>query len=509
MIVLMTILITIAILLYVSSYNIITRSITLFYYRYFSNKEVHHSITDYWAYEYGITIIGTTCCCFECLRNRTNSIISREIIKDYMIYLSEGNGNIFEKRIWNLCSKRFTSSIHQLNHDKGVNDNILPFWVEVLIDLYNNTYIRMIVFISIVYIIIVMTSHLWIGFIGIYNITTTTINNNTDMIVMYNKDDSILRYTGMVYNKELDLYLLECSSIIKDTIKSNGLIGLIDDPYYCITKTRNIWNIHQKPYENIDYDILIAYKNRVHPVVDKNDIYYTDYENKIYYTYNIIDKNDRIVKPNFIERELLLDELDLLRTKHNLSCICPVFLGIVDNVTFLYNTDSKSWIIMNKPYIYSNNILSNKIESSLVYEKIMINTTDNSKTNNVLYNNYMNFISKILDKNIINRHYAKYTIRYSEIMVNKEFIINNHDDITRIRYKKLKAYNKILIDHDVLDKCIKTEDPLERTIIFDTHILNKDNKDKYIKSNTIEMVISDENAICFNFCNNANGLYLN
>jgi hypothetical protein len=58
-----------------------------------------------------------------------------------------------------------------------------------------------------------------------------------------------------------------------------------------------------------------------------------------------------VVGDNLIKETHLVRTLTRLREKEGERCICPSFLGIYDNMSFIYYHDTKEWIIMNEPVI--------------------------------------------------------------------------------------------------------------------------------------------------------------
>ena len=95
---------------------------------------------------------------------------------------------------------------------------------------------------------------------------------------------------------------------------------------------------------------------------------------------------------------------DLVRqfASHNHTCICPVLMGIAENITFI-ESERGEWLVMYQPFVYRNNTMSNKIESSLLYRK-----------ESPFYENYRQFVSKMgFPQSLI--HYETMYIEYTEI----------------------------------------------------------------------------------------------
>ncbi len=53
-------------------------------------------------------------------------------------------------------------------------------------------------------------------------------------------------------------------------------------------------------------------------------------------------------------------------------CICPLFLNIVNNVSFLYETTTDTWTVMTNPIIYRNNSFAELVASVITYSPLSL-----------------------------------------------------------------------------------------------------------------------------------------
>lgn len=96
---------------------------------------------------------------------------------------------------------------------------------------------------------------------------------------------------------------------------------------------------------------------------------------------------------------------DLVRqfSSHNHTCICPVLMGIAENITFIESVGGGEWLVMYQPFVYRNSTLSYRIESSLIY-----------RSESPFYENYRQFMFKTgLPQSLI--HHETMYVEYTEI----------------------------------------------------------------------------------------------
>jgi hypothetical protein len=82
--------------------------------------------------------------------------------------------------------------------------------------------------------------------------------------------------------------------------------------------------------------------------------YFIDEYEDIYFVKQGQKRDDNqhvVVGDNLIKETHLVRTLTRLREKEGERCICPSFLGIYDNMSFIYYHDTTEWIIMNEPVI--------------------------------------------------------------------------------------------------------------------------------------------------------------
>lgn len=118
-----------------------------------------------------------------------------------------------------------------------------------------------------------------------------------------------------------------------------------------------------------------------------------------YLSYRMIDGSLKWLRPSEL--------LHYLGSHENTTCVCPILMGIAENITFLNyryrESDKKEWLVMHRPFIYRNNTLSNLIESTVVYQ-----------ATSPLYENYLNFISHTA-MNPRQIHYETLYVEYTEL----------------------------------------------------------------------------------------------
>ena len=216
----------------------------------------------------------------------------------------------------------------------------------------------------------------------------------------------------------------------------------------CTIMPNQVW--HQVDH-HIDYWRHLSLKgssSREHPYQ------YRDVYSGYYYTvYRTIDHSYRWLRQSDIIR--------VLQQNINNTCVCPIFMGIRENITFFAyddGSDTRQWLIMHRPFVYRNNTMGNKIESTLLYH-----------THSPLYLNYNNFMystaSVMSPKQI---HYETMYVEYTEVIYD-EGICNTSSSLDRIVF-------------DIVTDNVTTQ---QRRI-----------------------TLTKDDAICFHFCDTTNRLVL-
>ena len=260
---------------------------------------------------------------------------------------------------------------------------------------------------------------------------------------------------------------------------------------YCVTRRHTLW-LTDTFDEAIDYtqwhrtsaDATLPLSTRHH---------FKDTEQTLYHTYRMIktsssssSSSSSQSQTGFVPHHTLLHWLESLRVHQKLDCICPVFLGLCDNVTFLYDTAEARWIIMREPYVTRNESRVPLIESTLVYDA-------HFSWRNPLYNNYRRFTSQIMHEQAKQRHYASYEVSFREDapVVDAKPV----DDDATLQYR---LYDTLLLQHDTVKKGLTAEDTRERTILMTMHMPGIGAHPRQRR------VLSQQSAICFHFCDTAN-----
>ena len=168
-----------------------------------------------------------------------------------------------------------------------------------------------------------------------------------------------------------------------------------------------------------------------------------------------------------------------------LACICPVFLGIVDNVTFLYDTRYAQWLVMHQPVIVRNETRGPQIKSTLLYEQARFSV-------NPLYRNYRRYIDQTLRGESTLRHYASYEVAYDGG--------DDKDGVNEMPFE-YKLYETRLRDYDTAT-ATAVGDEQERSVL-----MSMSTPPRRRRRTTI--LLDGEQAICFNFCQHANKQFVN
>jgi hypothetical protein len=289
-------------------------------------------------------------------------------------------------------------------------------------------------------------------------------------------------------------------------------VSPLPEDTYCITQYSNIWTIPKTLH--FDYETTI--EKEVREATADNNIFFIDDEGNPYHLWNVLTptssfiedveednlldaknkktsnvgdfyhygekkKNTKTTKKNVKQISLthpppvMVSERELINLlqfidPHGKTCICPILIGLVANVTFLYRKDQQTWNILHSPYIYRNNTLSEEFETSVTYEK-----------ESLLYKNYKNYHKVHNEGHSI--HYSVFNVEYSS------FASIHHDENSESHSTG-----------NVFKKMVRTLSNHHQNKLF--YIPLQQEEQTTITRQRI--TLSEDDAICFIYCNNGN-----
>lgn len=183
-----------------------------------------------------------------------------------------------------------------------------------------------------------------------------------------------------------------------------------------------IITVNQRGYQfdsRIDYYRYLPLKEK-----DERALYYSQdlVAGDNYLSYRMIDGSLKWLR----QSELLY----YLSLHQNTTCVCPILMGIAENITFLNyryrESDKEEWIIMYRPFIYRNNTLSNLIESTVLYQ-----------SSSSLYENYLNFVSNTA-MNPRQIHYETIYVEYTELSLPVSKSDSKHEESLICRIEEVR-----------------------------------------------------------------------
>ena len=246
---------------------------------------------------------------------------------------------------------------------------------------------------------------------------------------------------------------------------------------YCFLFDNEITLVNAILYDNQSMDDNITYnkKKETHmlSLIDKNGHFYNQYNILNNYSINksIISYGDIIT---------LLAKLGELEPQTSDSiCICPSFINIIDNITFFFDQYENKWIIMYFPFIYRNNILSDNVLSTIIFDNKSI-FYNKSKNINHAYNITNKFI-----------HPYSFVVEYLSLVNNDDKILNNLSEMNI----------KITDFYSVNRTGIKKYNILYKTVLLDNIGALSHSKPIH---NRKRIQFTGNDAICFIYCNTLN-----
>lgn len=242
----------------------------------------------------------------------TGNLSLRQRVVEYIASLEEGRGHRVSQFLW----KRVPEYYRRINRENAQSD-ALPEWLERAITTFYNKQVRLFTMWFLILLVLVFTSHLWLPYTGFSN-------ESPEM--------SLQRLTN---------YSIESCHVANHSVP---YCFLVDDRAY---SPEPILDEHQA----VIYGLALR-----HPTLLAKDI---GVENGWLKRY--INLNTQLVP--------LLEQLYRDEIKRDYPCLCPHFLNIGSNVTFIYDESEARWWILLNPVIHRNNTFAELISSSVSYSK--------------------------------------------------------------------------------------------------------------------------------------------
>ena len=429
-------LVVVAILLYILRYNWIAVRLRRRRRRMLQPLEDEDDQLAYWQSQ-GIRFITDPvdgihplqCSCDDC---RVDNPFTSEKLKEYIGELAtrRGDQSALEQTLFD-ASNSDGLATHLLAHG-NVTIQSQSYAIHFIVSLYNNRYIRALSILAIAYLVGLFTLHLWLPMVAGNGKGGPTLPSQVfdNCYIIAHRDNRTLTES------------------------------------YCSTQSRHLW--HTVDYR-LTYQQLPGTRGVVGDVAPPL-FHFIDAQQQHQYQLCQTVWGTRLVNRHRIDAEL--ERLRVLEAHGD--CICPVFLGFLQNMTFLYDRVQERWVWMMRPHVYRNNTLSKFTETTVLYEK------------NQLYYNYNAFVSFIMHNEMLLEHYETIHVDYIE----EEAVSRILDD-----YSLLKSHHRALAHNDVFEKSIHIDDPLERTIPFKIQRLQWRHK---------QVVLSGDASICYHFCEHTN-----
>jgi hypothetical protein len=204
---------------------------------------------------------------------------------------------------------------------------------------------------------------------------------------------------------------------------------------------------------------------------EEERFYYVDQFEEIYFRLNTVRRqligegeDYEIINGHSIVKEKSLKRtLKRLYEKEGERCICPGFLGIRDNISFLYYHEKSDWIILNNP------VLGERLTNSQ-----LVNTWINYPQNSV----FRKFLSSDQSQKK-NEHYDSFTLSFDS----PSYQFDSQD------VRLLEEYNAKMFHYET----VKMGDAQQNVFI-----LRRLSREKHIKRLSIKL--KGQDAVCFIFC---------
>lgn len=272
----------------------------------------------------------------------------------YLTHLGEGRGSPIEQTLWKTYEHYVPLWARRIDTESAIPDP-LPAWLEVTIRVYQNIYVWRVAQLLTLYVILVLSSHLWLPHaIALFN-TTDVVVSPLDALRI-NVTPCYNATTTYCYAAQGD------EEMIVTAVAELRNMTQRHYAYDAFLYNQSQWSINEFLVDDA-YRLYVALRLLVTPRIKTSSFWSFGYEAEI-------EETTPLVTRRYVEmKDTMPSLLEQLYTEESqYVCLCAPFLNIFSNVTF-YRDEHSVWHTLLEPVIVRNNTFSDLILSSVRYSE--------------------------------------------------------------------------------------------------------------------------------------------
>jgi len=386
----------------------------------------------------------------------------RHRLAEYHSHLEEGKGSKISQTLWKSYVKWVPDYYRSIDTESALNDP-LPLWLEQLIRFFQNAHVKITIIALALLFIIVFTTHLWLPYISLYSITTQEeLSLLLDKPIHECTNFSSSEPYCFLYNHEH----LDEKRLMELTIKTpvfsgqSGLLALVE----------------REPAPLLAHLHLLADERRsiYYPLVFRTPVISSSLSDFF------SSSDEESVKGEWHTRYVRLEQelIPLLSYIHHEElnrgaiiqhpCICPLFLNIIANVSFLFDVSEQRWLVMAQPSIIRVNSFAEQVASTVA-----------SNERSLFYKSHRYWQRQMKDDGEM-IHYDSFIVEYTE----------PSNELTLTEQSELSRFNKVMGEHDYTE----------------LRILSRQNEEM-VQMQRKKAHVSGNDASCFIYCDTLQRLF--
>ena len=311
----------------------------------------------------------------------------RRYVHDYIARLEKGEGNAFVRTLFG----RYVATIpeqYRATSNEGTSSHPLPVWLEWVILFCASDKMRTFLKFLVFYVVLLLSSPLWMPYVT--SVATTMTPTEATRLALHTQlgiDVEPCMWASEAHQNECFLYT-------KEIAQSPALLRVVMRDLV-FTKT------HSPPNKTLDLlvdegqtalfyplDLVVPVNRPVMATVATGQ-----------------DATETTVARHYVNVENEL--IPVLMHIHNNEvashpCVCSLFLNIVGNLSFLYDSGESRWLVMANPVIHRNNSFAELVVSNINYNK-----------RSLFFNKYTRWQSLVPQELI---HYDSFVVDYIELV---------------------------------------------------------------------------------------------
>ncbi len=330
---------------------------------------------------------------------------NRRNISRYITRIENGKGNRITQYLWK-CYVYYVPDYYRMCDPEQGSKYALPRWLERIFAIEIEWAIACVT----LFVILVLCMQLWLPYFSTTPAASNELNTKAYALVGHTECETNTSESSYSY------CFLKCSTTNNCVIQDELLVYANDARHKHNTHNVVLNKTGVPLYYDSDRFVYYSIALMKCPIqqtnwffasmhdVDNNESH--DWQQEIKY----VKEHDLVGVLDYLDKyEMSMYEpvaaTTTITEHNNHACICPLYLNIVSNVSFLFDTSEEKWIIMSQPTVSRNNTFAELVASTIV----------NNNKNSLFYTRHKHWHTYAHKNTSELIHYDSFVVEYTAV----------------------------------------------------------------------------------------------